>query len=391
MKRSGKATLLGLGGVAVLGAVFFVMQGERQKTPANEAPQAVASAAAAPAPVVEPATTDNAVLQKVVGYVRERFGVPDNVTLTAAALKPSIHPDFLQTTIISDSGKQKNNNNAYVSKDQRLLVIGDLYEVKGDPKSEVVERLRTKFKIPETTSVTATDFQPSPYPDLLATTVTVTESPQQKQVQQFFMTKDRQCLVLGSLFNLSVDPREHALRTITTVNHPSVGPSSAPVTIVEFSDLQCPSCARMHEFLKDDVLKKYTGKVRIVFKEFPIPSIHDWTLTATVASQCVYQIDPPAFVPFRTLVFKNQQNINVTNVRDLMLSYGEQVGVDRLRLAACIDSKASLPRVEADFSEGQSVGVRSTPTTFINGKMVVGIPSLDSYYKTIDEALQAKK
>ncbi len=375
----------------MLGGFFFIVQGQKQNTPANEVPKTVASAPAAPTPAVAPAATDDAVLQRVVTYVRERFGVPENVTLTADALKPSVHPDFLQTTIVSDNGKDKHNNNAYVSKDQRLLVIGNLYEVKGDPKSEVVQHLRTQFKIPETTSVTATDFRPSPYSDLLATTVTVTGGREQPQVQEFFMTKDTRCLVVGSLFNMTVDPRLHALRTITTVNHPSVGPASAPVTIVEYSDLQCPSCARMHEFLEKDVLNKYPGKVRVVFKDFPIPSIHDWTLTATIAGQCVYQIDPSLFVPFRSLVFKNQQNVNVTNVRDLMISYGEQLGVDRVRLAACIDSKASLPKVEANFREGQSVGVQATPTSFINGKMVVGMPSLESFYQTIDEALQARK
>ena len=65
--------------------------------------------------------------------------------------------------------------------------------------------------------------------------------------------------------------------------------------------------------------------------------------------------------------------------------------MDRLRLAACIDSKASLSKVEANFREGQAVGVQSTPTTFINGKMVVGMPTIDAFSKTVDEALQARK
>jgi protein-disulfide isomerase len=188
-----------------------------------------------------------------------------------------------------------------------------------------------------------------------------------------------------------VDPRQHALRTINTANQPSLGSAAAAITIVEYSDLQCPMCSRMHDFLENDVLKKYAGKVQVVFKEFPIPSIHDWTLTASVANQCVYQISPPMYVPYRSLIYKNQASINATNVRDLMISYGEQLGVDRLRLAACIDSKASLARVEANFREGQSVGVQSVPTTFVNGKMIIGMPTIDVFYKTLDEALRAAK
>lgn len=91
------------------------------------------------------------------------------------------------------------------------------------------------------------------------------------------------------------------------------------------------------------------------------------------------------------MVFKNQTSLNAANVRDTVISYGEQAGVDRLRLAACIDSKTPLPRIEESFKEGQAVGVQSTPTSFINGRMIVGLPSTDAYFKAIDEALSGGK
>jgi protein-disulfide isomerase len=181
------------------------------------------------------------------------------------------------------------------------------------------------------------------------------------------------------------------LQTLKTENEPSQGAANAPVTIVEFSDLQCPMCARLHDFLESDLLPKYPNKVRIVYKEFPLVSIHDWTLTAAVACECAYQIKPGADIPLRSMIYKNQRGITSANVRDLMLSYGEQVGLDRLRFAACIDSKATLPHVEADFKEGQAVGVTSTPTCFVNGKMVVGFSSPEAYYKMVDETLRAAK
>ena len=399
MKQRGKRSLLIFAGLVALGGAILAGQAQK-KTGAPAGVGKTGSAAASTAPTATstsakrtpdtPALSDDALRGKILQYVRERFGVPPNVTLTADAPKPSLHPDFLQTTIVSDNGKEKHNNNAFVTKDRRLLVIGALVNVKSDPKSEIIENLRTQFKIPAATSVKATDFHPSSYPNLLATTVTVDDG-KQPQTQEFYMTKDGRSLVVGSIFSLVVDPRQHALRTINTVNQPSLGAATAPVTIVEYSDLQCPMCARMHYFLEDDVLKKYAGKIRVVFKEFPIPSIHNWTLTASLANQCVYQISPPTYVPFRSMIFKNQSGINATNVRDLMISYGEQLGVDRLRLAACIDSKASLSKVEANFREGQAVGVQSTPTTFINGKMVVGMPTIDAFFKTVDEALQARK
>lgn len=172
---------------------------------------------------------------------------------------------------------------------------------------------------------------------------------------------------------------------------PSVGPADAPITIIEFSDLQCPSCVRMHQILMEQVVPKYGRKVRIVFKEFPLTAVHDWALTGAIAAQCAYTINPSAYVPLRSAIFQSQLNFNVTNVRAMLLTYGEQVGLDRLKLSACIDSKASLPRVEKDVRDGKLLGVKSTPTFFINGQPVVGIPTVEGLMATIDQMLQGAR
>jgi len=332
---------------------------------------------------------DAATRAKIVRFVRAKFGVPDSTKLTADPLEPSPDPDFLKTTITSDDGKQKRTNHALVSKDHRYLILGNIYAVGSDPRSEMIQRVREQFKIPTATNVTASPARTSSYPNLLATTFIVDDG-KQKQTQDFYLTKDNHFFVLGAIFSLSADPKLEALRTLNTVNQPSHGSVSAPVTVVEFGDLQCPTCARLHEFLENELLPKYGNKVRVVYKEFPLASIHDWTLTATVANQCAYQINPETYVPLRTMIFNNQTSFTAANVRDLVINYGELVGLDRLRLAACIDSKASLPRIEENFREGQVVGVQSTPTSFINGKMIVGMPS-DDLFKAIDEALRAGK
>jgi len=332
---------------------------------------------------------DAATRDKIVRFVRAKFGVPDSTKLTADPLEPSPNPDFLKTTITSDDGKQKRANQALVSKDHRYLILGNIYAVGSNPQSEMIQRVREQFKIPAGTNITASPARASSYPNLLATTFTVDDG-KQKQTQEFYLTKDNHFFVLGTIFSLAADPKREALSTLNTVNQPSHGSVSAPVTVVEFGDLQCPTCARLHEFLEKDLLPKYGNKVRVVYKEFPLAAIHDWTLTATVANQCAYQINPETYVPLRSMIFKNQTSFTAANVRDLVINYGEQVGLDRLRLAACIDSKASLPRIEENFREGQAVGVQSTPTSFINGKMIVGMPS-DDLFKAVDEALRAGK
>ena len=150
-------------------------------------------------------------------------------------------------------------------------------------------------------------------------------------------------------------------------------------------------CARLHEFLEKELLPKYGDEVRVIFKEFPLVTIHDWSLTAAIANECVYQIKPEAFAPYRSLIFQNQLGTNAANVRDNLLGYADRVDVDRVKLAACLDSKASLPLVEGGANEGKRLEVQSTPTSFINGRALVGFPSADAYYKEVDEALKEVK
>jgi protein-disulfide isomerase len=150
-------------------------------------------------------------------------------------------------------------------------------------------------------------------------------------------------------------------------------------------------CARVHEFFEKQLLPKYGNKVRLVFKDYPLLAIHDWALAGSIAGQCIYEMNPGAFVPFRSLVFQNQSSVNAANSRDMLLTYGEQAGVDRVRLAACLDAKSSLPRVEENTLEAKRLKIMSTPTCFVNGKMIVGLPSPDAFYKAVDEALRGAK
>ena len=98
------------------------------------------------------------------------------------------------------------------------------------------------------------------------------------------------------------DPRDDIVRLISLKDQPAQGPASAPVTLVEYSDLECPVCAKLQEELENEIVPKYGDKLRVVFKEFPLVSIHDWALNGAIAAQCVYQIDPSKYVAFRSAV-----------------------------------------------------------------------------------------
>jgi protein-disulfide isomerase len=255
---------------------------------------------------------------------------------------------------------------------------------------KVIRYIRQRFNIPDSVKLTVSDFRETVYPDFYETTLTLDDG-KEKRTQSFFVSKDGRYLVEGNIFALAGDPRKDIVRLMSLANQPAQGPATAPVTIVEYSDLECPSCAQFHHMLETEIIPKYGNRIRVVFKEFPLVNIHDWSLTAAIASQCTYQIDPSKFVPFRSLVFQRQETLDADHIRDLLLHLAAEVGIDNMKLASCIDSKASLARVEASMQEGQTLGISQTSTSFINGRILVGAPSLADVDKLIEEGLHDSK
>ena len=185
------------------------------------------------------AADDAAINEKIVSYVREKYGIPDTVKLTVDPFQSSNYPGFLTSTMITDDGKQPKKTNVFLTRDRHYLIVGFLFALSADPKGEIVRHVREQFKVPEATSLTAGPFHNSSFPNFLATTVTA-ENGKQKQSQDFYITEDNRTLVLGSVLNLGLDLRREALRTIVTTNQPTQGPAHARVTIVEYLGPRVP-------------------------------------------------------------------------------------------------------------------------------------------------------
>lgn len=344
---------------------------------------------------VSPATN-----RKIIQYVRERFGIPDSVKLTITSFQNSEYKDFYKTEISVDDGKQKKSQPALITKDGHYMVLGEILVASATEQrnvaanrsatdKKIVAYVRTKFKVPEDVKLTVGPFHDSKFADFYETTI-FGQKGGKKSETPAFLTKDGRYTVIGSVFNLSTDPRKEAEQTINLRDQPAIGPANAPVTIVEYADLECPTCAEMQKFIESQLLPKYGNKIRVVFKEFPLVTIHDWALQAAIANECVYQSNPADYFRYRSIVFESQSMINAANVRQLLLDFGQRIGVNQLKLSVCLDSKASLPRVEAGMEEGRKLSVMSTPTLFINGTPVVGL-SPDRIYAMIDQDLTASR
>jgi protein-disulfide isomerase len=328
--------------------------------------------------------------KRILNYLREKYGISDSVEMTVRPLHKFSNPDFYRTSITLEKVSSQRSQHLFLTRDCRYLIVGEAYPLGPDTQAEISQRVREIAKLPAGGQVTVGPLRASKIPRLLLTRVTAQDG-DQKRIQDLYVTEDRKILFVGEVYDLTSDPREEVLRTISVEDCPSVGPADAPVTIVEFSDLQCTSCARFDEFLREELVPKYGGKVRVVFKEFPLARIHDWTLTGSIVAQCAYVLAPSAYVRLRALIYQNQHRLDARHARDRLLSLGEQAGLNRQQLAACVDSKSTLPRIRRDLAEGVAVGVHSTPTTFINGRMVLGMSSRADYYRVVDDALRAVK
>jgi protein-disulfide isomerase len=257
-------------------------------------------------------------------------------------------------------------------------------------REKIIQYIRQRFHIPDKVKVTVGDFRASVYPDFYAVALTLDDG-KEKRTQPFFVSKDGRYLVDGNIYTLGGDARKDVVQLISLEDEATQGPATAPVTFVEYSDMQCPVCAGFHETLETDIIPKYGDKLRVVFKEFPLTSIHDWALTGAIATQCAYEIDPAKYISYRSLIYKNQSGLDPDHIRDQLLHLAAEAGIDNMKLASCIDSQASLPRIEASTREAQALGITQTPTIFINGRAVLGAAPLDEIYKLIDEAMNDAK
>ena len=344
-------------------------------------------------PAAQETTLSDATRDKILTYIRERFGVPVTVKLTMASIHPStVAPGFNDLAVNVDDGKKQAVQQVLVSKDSHYLIVvpsNGIIDLHQNSPEEMAQRVRDAFKTPANIKLSVGGFKRSQAPDFQVGSLSIDDG-KTKQERPVLLTQDGKHLIVSEIYSLAVDPRVQALRTISLQDEPTQGPANAPVTIVEYADLECPTCARVHEFLENTVLPRYGNKVRVVFKEFPL-AMHDWSTTAAIACQCAYEMNPPSFAPLRSAIFRNQQLINIANIRETLLSYGEQAGLNRVQLAGCIDAKSSYPRVQRDMAEAKRLNIDRTPTLYINGRMIIGLPSEDAYFQLIDKLLSGGK
>ena len=194
-------------------------------------------------------------------------------------------------------------------------------------------------------------------------------------------------LTTGAAQERQIDPKSflEPLRTeIATAGYPARGPLTAPVTIVEFSDFECPFCGGLFPTLKA-VEKTYPAQVRIVYRQFPLRRIHPRAQKAAEASLCVSE--QGRFWEMHDSLFGNQEDLSV----DALKARAVELKLDTAAFDACLDSGKEVAAIDKDLAEGAKAGVTGTPAMFINGRLMLGNQPYAKIREIIEDELQRQK
>ncbi len=168
---------------------------------------------------------------------------------------------------------------------------------------------------------------------------------------------------------------------VTDDGDPSMGPENAPITIVEFSDYQCPYCIRWYTDVYARLMKTYEGKIRFVYRDFPLYSLHPEAQPAAEAANCAGEQN--AYYQFHDALFGQANGLGESAYKQ----YASDLNLNMDQFNQCLSEHRFKSEVDADYKFATTLGVSSTPTFFINGLAVVGAQSFEVFQQIIDKEL----
>ena len=255
-----------------------------------------------------------------------------------------------------------------------------------EASKKLVEYYRRKANVPPSANVEVKNLKESP----IKGAKTGTLSAGGKEVV-FLLSDDGKYAVFGEIEDLSADPFTGVMKKIDLKAKPAKGPETAKVTIVEYSDYQCPFCSRGYQTIENQVLKEYGDKVRFIYKDFPLP-MHPWAMPAAIGTMCALdQKNTDAYWKLYHYYFENQKDLTPQNLKDKSLEVLKDTKIDTAKWTDCFDNKKTEDLVKKEQSEGSSVGVSGTPAFIINGRLISGAQPFDNFKAVIDDELARSK
>ena len=225
----------------------------------------------------------------------------------------------------------------------------------------------------------------------LAEVNVVIAGPQGQQLTRFYVAPDGTQALVGEIIPFGAKPFDPAKQTLNRgITGPERGPKDAPVTIVEFGDLQCPACKAAQPTIEKLVADE--PNARFVFQNFPL-DMHNWAAKGAAYADCVGRASNDAFWKFIAKTYETQSDITAENADEKLTAIADAAGGKGADIAACAIKPETKARVDASLALGKSVEVSGTPTLFINGRKVGSFDARlsDVYKGLVDFAAKEAK
>jgi len=261
-----------------------------------------------------------------------------------------------------------------------------------DTNRHIEVLVRSQFNVPQDYAVTIGDRKPSDIPGYDALTIVFSRGPKTTPFD-FLISKDNKTLARLEKFDLANDP----VFTIDTAGRPIRGNPAAKVTVINFDDLECPYCARMHEYLFPTTMQRYKDKVRFIYKDDPLVDLHPWAMHAAVNANCLAAQSGEVYWTYVDYLHAHGQEITGPD-RDLAKSHAalDRVArqeatiakLDSAKLDACL-AKQDETQVRASVKEADNLHIEGTPALFVDGERIDGAIPQDQVWLVIDRALRA--
>lgn len=250
-------------------------------------------------------------------------------------------------------------------------------------KAQLETHIRKTLNIDPRIPISAKEPEPSDFGNLTVVPVTVGSGG-----FNVYISTDETRYIMGQVQSLGTDPDQARWSKINLSDVHAKGAPDAPITIVEYSDLECSFCRKAHLSVTRELYLHYsTAQVRVVMKAFPL-SGHKWAERAAIAVECVAAQRRDLFWPMVDMVFTDAPTTTPENASTKLRNTALKFRIDPASFDACMEDPATLERVRAQKNEGIAVGVSSTPSFVVNGRVLVGYKDFTDLKTLVDDKMR---
>ncbi len=277
-----------------------------------------------------------------------------------------------------------------------VVCLGCVAQSSSPDLTKKIERnVRSFYNLPPEVLVQVGPPSASPdFPNYESVVVTITHEGK-KQDLKFLVSKDRSSMMRVTKFDLNKDPYADTMNKIDVKGRPTRGAKASKVVVVNYDDLECPFCARMHQTLFPEILKEYGDRVTFIYKDYPLVEIHPWAIHAAVDANCLAAQNGDAYWDFADYIHGNQHEVSNEKtpaarfdaLDRLAMLQGQKHNLDVVKLQSCIKAQDDSA-VKASMKEGDAIGVEATPTLFIDGQKIDGAVPITELRAALDRALR---